>query len=471
MKTSNELQAILQDARSLRDRADSALSKKVEQETKGAAAVSRGNAGGYSHPIVGAESDEYKAMRAFGCSHVKQLIAVNTGHPKFKDVPEFYKHIVRQLKQDVDVSRYISQIFYDAPQDKIGKDEKQDYIAVVKNILDHPFGRNELAPRLKAFSSTGAGTGDEWVPTLLSSSFIEEFQLPHVLESRFQSMQMDSNPYKVPVQSGLKKARIIAENAQITDTTFITSDLTFTAIKLGEHHILPEEMTEDSAPNIMAAARDHVVVSQVRATESALLNGDNDGTHIDSDTQAGAADLAEKAWKGLRRQAIANSANGSTTDYANAAVSAANLRTQRSRMKKFGSDPSNLLIVAGPVVYQQLVGLPEVSTVDKFGPMATVLKGALAGYQGIPIVNSEHMREDLNASGVYDGSVVNRAGLVMVNLLRWYFGIRRPIRVKAMADLPYYDRFLLASYQRKDFQGLPQGASEVSVSYGVNIAV
>jgi hypothetical protein len=58
-----------------------------------------------------------------------------------------------------------------------------------------------------------------------------------------------------------------------------------------------------------------------------------------------------------------------------------------------------------------------------------------------------------------------------VNLKRWYLGIRRPIVVKAMQDLPYYDRFLLASYQRKDFQGFTQSATEVSVSYGINIAV
>ena len=51
--------------------------------------------------------------------------------------------------------------------------------------------------------------------------------------------------------------------------------------------------------------------------------------------------------------------------------------------------------------------------------MATILKGALAAYQGIQIVNSEHMRENLHASGVYDGVTTNRAGILLVNLRRW----------------------------------------------------
>ena len=220
----------------------------------------------------------------------------------------------------------------------------------------------------------------------------------------------------------------------------------------------------------MAAGRDEVVRAQIRAAEAAIISGDNDGTHIDSDTQAGAADLAEKAWKGLRRQALANSANGSTLDMGNAAVSHANLKTLRSRMGKFGSIPGDLLILAGPAVYMQLVGLDEVSTVEKFGPMATILKGALAAWQGIPIVNAEQFREDLNATGVYDGVTATRAGILMVNAKRWYMGQRRPIKVKVMPSLPAQDQWLMASYRRVDFQGHAQSATEKSVVYGYNIA-
>lgn len=472
MKTKIEAQAeLLQKMQSLSARADAALTKAAELETKGANAIMSGSTPS-NLPVSGGShtSDEQRAMRAFGCKSVSQLISVNTGLPGFKNVDPYLKDIVKELKKDVDVSRYIAQICHGSPLDRIGKEtEKGDMIARVKNIGETHYGREVLIPKLKAFQS-GASPANDWVPLLLAANYIEEFQIDPVLESRFQKIQMPSPVYKQPIQVGLNKARISSENVSMTDSTFGTSNLTFTAHKLAEYHILTEEVTEDTAPDILAAARDHVIMAQIRAIESALINGDDDGTHIDSDTQAGAADLCEKVFKGLRRQAIANAPNGSTTDFANGAVSEALLRTLRSRMGKFGVNPNELLFITGAIVLQQMVSLPSVITVEKFGPMATVLKGALAAYQAIPIVTSEHMREDLNASGVFDGVTTSRAGLLLVNLKRWYVGIRRPIMVKAMQDLPMNDRFLLASYQRKDFQGFVQGAVEKSVGYGYNIA-
>jgi hypothetical protein len=80
------------------------------------------------------------------------------------------------------------------------------------------------------------------------------------------------------------------------------------------------------------------------------------------------------------------------------------------------------------------------------------------------------MRENLNATGVYDGVTTNRAAMLCVNKTRWFLGQRRPIQVKLMMDLPYHDRWLIASYRRVGFVGFPQGADEVSVAYGYNIA-
>lgn len=466
MKTKSEVQELLE---KLTDRADIAIKKIGEIEQKGVSQIMRGN--NDSIPVVGGDSDEQKAMRAFRCSHPSELLKLNTEDPRFSFVPQELKSVVREFKKDVDVARYTAQIFHGSRFDRIGESEKSDVISRVKGMTETYFGKNVLAPKLKAFGSTVSTGGDEWVPTLISQNYIEEYQILPVLEDRFTKINMPSSPYDQATQNSLTKARIIAENTAITDTNFTTGKITFTAKKLGEYFILPEELTEDSAPDIMAAARDAVIQAQLRAVESAIINGDDDGTHIDSDTQAGAADLAEKVWKGLRRQALANSANGSTTDFSNAAVTSANMRTLRARMKKFLSTVTEGLIICGPVVYTQLQVLPEVATVDKFGPMATVLKGALAAYQGIPIVVSQHMREDLNASGVYDGTTTTRAGILVVNLKRWFVGTRRPIMVKAMQDLAYQDRFLLASYQRKDFEGFTQSATETSVGYGYNIAV
>jgi hypothetical protein len=416
-------------------------------------------------------SDEARALAAFGCSHVKSLLNVNVADVKFQHVAPELKGLVLQLKQTVDVARMVGQVFHGGEKDVIGASAETDRIGRVKNILESRYAKEELVGRLKAFGSTVSGAGDEWVPTLSSSSYVPEYELEFLLESKMKQVSMLSNPFDMSIQSGVTKARKIAENTQATAANFGTGKIQFSAIKSVEYFIMPEELSEDSAPDIMAVARDEVVRAQIRAIEAAIINGDDDGTHLDSDTQALGADVAEKFWKGLRRQAIANSANGGTTDFAAGAVTAALLRTMRARMGKFGVNPLELLLLAGPSAATQLQVLDQVATVDKFGPMATVLKGVLSAYQGIPIITSQYMREDLNATGVYDGVTFNRAGLIFVNKNRWYVGTRRAIKVKIQQDMADQDRWLMASYQRKDFKGHTQSASEVSVSYGYNIAV
>ena len=103
---------------------------------------------------------------------------------------------------------------------------------------------------------------------------------------------------------------------------------------------------------------------------------------MDSDVVA--ASDARKAWKGLRKLALQNSANGSVVDFSAAAPTVLKLRSMRSAMDKFGVNVRELGWVVSSKVYQQLMGLDEVSTVDKFGPQATILSGALAALDGIP---------------------------------------------------------------------------------------
>jgi HK97 family phage major capsid protein len=464
MMTAEELNKVVEETKSLKTRTEAAEAKvKALEEEKATMIASKG----YSPAGNRSDSDEARALRHFGVSHPKQLLDINTAHPRYAHVPAETKALVRNFKQAVDTARFSAQMFHGEPQDVIGRDESSDRIARVKGMLDTRVGKEILAPALKAFGSTVSGAGDEWVPTMVSSSYIPEYELDYVLENKFEMVNMPSNPFDMPKSTSVTKARIAAEGATKSAAQFGTQKISLNATKLVEYYEIPEELSEDSAPDFLAVARREVVLAQTRAAEAAIISGDNDGTHPDSDTQAGAADLAEKAWKGLRAIALANSA---THDFGNAAVTHANLKSMRAKMAKYGSLPGDLLIISGPIVYQQLVGLDEVSTIEKFGPMATILKGALAAWQGIPVVNAEQFREDLNATGVYDGVTDTRAGIVMVNLKTFWLGQRRPIKVKVMPSLPSSDQWLMASYRRVDFKGFTQASNLKSVLYGYNIA-
>lgn len=462
--TKADLDKVVEETKSLKTRVEAAEAKAKALEDEKANAIANG--GGWSPAGNRSNSDEQRALRHFGVAHPKQLLDLNVAAPRYKNVPDELKALVLRFKETVDVARFTAQMFRGDERDVIGKTEQEDRIARVKHMADTRYGKEILVPALKAFGSTVSGAGDEWVPTLVSSSYIPEYELDYVLEQKFELVNMPSNPFDMPKTKSLTKARIAAEGATKTAANFGTEKIQLNATKLVEYYEIPEELSEDSAPDFLAAGRAEVVAAQTRASEAAIISGDNDGTHPDSDTQAGAADLAEKAWKGLRAIALANSA---TTDFGGAAVTHANLKIMRSRMGKYGSIPGDLLIIAGPAVYMQLVGLDEVSTVEKFGPMATILKGALAAWQGIPIVNAEQFREDLNASGVYDGMTSTLAGILMVNLKTFWVGQRRPIKVKVMPSLPAEDKWLMASYRRVDFKGYTQAAALKSVEYGINI--
>lgn len=466
MKTKDQLDAMLQETKALKQRTEAAEAKVKALEDEKENIIAKHS---ISTTSRSGSSDEARTMKFFGVSHPKQLLQVNVAHPRYRHVPDELKHMALSFKKSVDTARWISQMFYGEPMDRIGKRDQDDSLSSVKGVLDHHFGKHVLAPVLKAFGSTVGGAGDEWVPTALSTSYIPEYELEKVLEQRVREVSMPTNPFELPVLKDVTKARKATENSAMSAANFGTDKIAFSAVKLAEYFEIPEELTEDSAPDFLGAARDEVVLAQRRAAESAMINGDDDGTHLDSDTHVAGADVAEKIWKGWRRQAIAN-ASPATLDMAGV-INATNLRSLRAVMAKFGSNPRELMWVVGPSVYTQFLALAEVATIDKFGPQATVLNGALAAYQGIPIVNSEHMREDLNATGVFDNVTTNRGAVLLVNTTRWYLGQRRPIRVKLMSDLPSQDRWLLASYRRVDFKGHTQSATEKSVVYGYNVTL
>ena len=431
--------------------------RKAEEEKVQALASGSAKSGG-------SNSDEQRALRYFGAKSVKDLLEVNTAAPRFAAVPGELKHLVKQLKEDFDVSRLMQQVFHGESRDN------GDAQAHVKGILDgNYFARDVLTPRIKAFGSTVVGGGDEWVPTMVSSQYIEEFELDRQVVDQFKSVNMPSSPFDVPVQTDVTIARKQAEScstaANVASANFGTGKLTLQAIKLVESMCLPEELNEDSAPAILALVRSEVSLAQGRAWETAIINGDDTGPHMDADVTA--AEDARKSWKGLRKLAIANSA---TVNFGAAALTTANLRSMRVLMGKFGVSERALVWMVSSKGYQQMLNLPEVTTVEKFGPMATILRGSLAALDGIPIVISEYVRDDLAATGVNTAPGDALSSCLLVNRTRFMWGIRRAIRVKATFDPnPPGDRWLVASSWRGDFKGHAQGAGETSVVLGRNI--
>jgi hypothetical protein len=114
-------------------------------------------------------------------------------------------------------------------------------------------------------------------------------------------------------------------------------------------------------------------------------------------------------------------------------------------MGKYGVDPNSLAWVVGISGYNQMLALSEVITVDKYGPNAVVLSGELARFDGIPVIVSEYVREDLNATGVYDGTTTGRTEVLLVRKDAFLYGDRRDVLVETDREIKSQTIDLVAS--------------------------
>jgi hypothetical protein len=133
---------------------------------------------------------------------------------------------------------------------------------------------------------------------------------------------------------------------------------------------------------------------------------------------------------GIRHQYLVDN-TGQSTDVS-AALTDAHMRAGIGRLGKYAADVSRLVMVTDAKTYvNNMLGLTNVLTVDKFGPQATILTGELAKYAGIPIVVSSQMAEAED-----DGKVCKTAGsndegqIAFVHRDMWRVGFRRQLLIE-----------------------------------------
>ena len=451
-----------------------ANAKKELEQKKAARLAASQKAGGYVPAKNSKKMPEImsKTLRNFGASSMDELIKVNTSDRKFAYVGKEEIEKVKALKEGVDTAVLISKIFK-------------------TSVKETKFYKEELSFQMKAFGIASGTDGYEWIPTMVADSYIDEFNLERKISGLFMEVKMPSNPYKWPVLTNGAIARKTGVATPINKQIFKTNNtIQFDAIKLASRYELPEELSEDSAPDVIKAIRQELMEGQEKALEIAIIEGDTDNTlhHFSQlpDVACGTTiasiinETPETAFDGLRSRAMAAHAavaNSSAVNAGGSSVSETELGACRGKMGKFGVDPSQLALICGPKVYNQMIQLDDVRTIEQYGGQATILSGELAKYEGMPVLVSEYCREDLAATGKNTVGGPNTFGsVIMVNRKRWFVGLRRAIQVKVENNKTEYDVLDLVSFCRKAFQGVlkvdgSNYASESSVALVYNIAL
>ena len=332
----------------------------------------------------------------------------------------------------------------------------------------------------KALDATTAGGVDEWVPTDFSSELYQMVRLEAVVAKLFRVVTMPSNPYTFPIALNRLKSFKHTEQTGNTGQTKVpvadsvdgasgddiawAGNFTLTAEGHGTRLLMSKDAQEDSIAPLLAEARAEIVRVLSEGHEDMMLNGDIvSGTHEDTDVTA--ANDRRKVFTGLR--ALAND-NSYRRDLSTLNIS--NLRLMRSDVGKYGAKPSRLAYITGVKGWLRLIDLAEVTTVDKYGPGATILSGELAKLDGIPIVVSEWVREDLNASAVYAAGQTKTA-LYQVYTDGYIIGERRQASIQLLKELyAESDQDALVVRERIAFRDTYPVASNKTIRLGANIA-
>lgn len=322
---------------------------------------------------------------------------------------------------------------------------------------------------LNAMDVDTSGEGVEWVPTGIGATLHEKVRASGKVAPLFSRIDLPTNPWKWPIEGADATAYRVAEPtgdsaSKVGASTPGTKAATFDAEIMGGRVLFSRSLEADSALAILPYVRAKLVQAFVDAEEKAILDGDTDGTHQDSDTQSAGATHFSSAWDGLRKKGLAQTTQATT------ATSAANLHLLRAAMGKYGVNPADLAFIVGVSAYHDIITDSNVLTVDKMGPNATILSGQLGSLYGIPIIVSEHVREDLNASGVHDGITETKTYNLCVNRNEWALGQRMALDVE-VDDSIYRESFqrVMVAFMREDFQHIGDAAANDDTSIGYNV--
>lgn len=344
----------------------------------------------------------------------------------------------------------------------------------------------EVVEMLKGvgFDTAGAGEGLEWIPSEFSSRMFEKVRLETVVLQWFESVPMPRSPFKYPTWVTDLIGYYIGETTDDTSPAgtkianagapgSVTGNVTLTAKKIAGAVYVSKELEEDAVPVVLPAMQKGLVVATARAAEDAAINGDTAGTHQDSDVTT--ATDRRKAWDGLRKIALAAaatklSAGGNTID--TTSEWSTYVGGLRGQMNRYGVYGRNVAFIVGPKLFNQILNVPEFRTLYAIGQRATAVEVSPDFRpDGMTLIVSEFIREDLNASGVYDGVTTNLTCGILTHREGWKVGTLRQTTVSILRELmALWDQDVVVATTRMAFaQTVADGAANPHTAILYNV--
>lgn len=129
-------------------------------------------------------------------------------------------------------------------------------------------------------------------------------------------------------------------------------------------------------------------------------------------------------------------------------------------------------------ILTKLSVITELTTAEKYGPLATNLRGQVLSIGGRPVVRAWPLGRTgsetgaFNTSGVHDATAGNntKSGLMMVDLDRYHLGTRQGMRLESAVDVMSNSGVIVGSgrwaFESPDHSSAPTTGSTVNAVYG-----
>jgi hypothetical protein len=288
---------------------------------------------------------------------------------------------------------------------------------------------------------------------------------------------MPSATARFPIMTGAAVAYLADEATTnspkvLTKTELATSNVLFSTRCFAAAIPTSRQLIEDTIIDLISTLREELVTALMDAEEAAVVNGDNSATHMDTGLSLVTGDDdVHVAYQGLRKIArgLSNTWDSQSTSLGDKATTftAPDVRYNRQLLGVLGIDPSQCLHVASIAGYYQALSFSQVTKANEFGAASTWLTGKLPALDGVEIYISSKMRDDLNASGIYDGSTTGHTSWLTLHRNSFMPGERRGVNLEFKYD-PEVQQSLFIATMRRDFKNI-RPSSQLPIAEGYNI--
>lgn len=329
---------------------------------------------------------------------------------------------------------------------------------------------------VKALTTSGSGSGAELVYTDLSTDLQQRLYLASELAQVMQSREiaMPTDPFKLPIKTVRTAYTVGSESptpaslaAYFQHGSPTLANITLDAKKMIGIASYSYESNEDSVIAILPMLQMDLGDGAAAAFERAVLNGDMDGTHQDTGPAFGAT-AVESMFDGIRKAGLTTGATN-----IGAAIGRSNFMALRGRMKKYGTNPNDLVILVSPTGYVNLQTVEEQFRADaRGGAAANIGTGVISSFNGIRVIVTEHMPlatvAGVNTGDGDDPGTNDKESIIITNLTQWLCGTRRGFTVEVTSDPLVQTNYVVASFRRAVTQKEVASASIPHTVMGTN---